>query len=365
MRLLAFADLHLDTPFKWAKANVSNLRRSNLRKSLEKIIELADDLKADAILCAGDLYEHERFSGDTASFLTKCFAKTDLRVFLAPGNHDWHGPESLYAVTEWSKNVHVFTEPGFVPIKLSSTITLWGAAHRAPANTSGFFDSGFAVDGDGINIGLFHGAERSSVPDSGEESQLHAPFNGSQVKASGMDLAVVGHYHKYRREETYIYPGNPDPLTFDAPEGNAVMIEVAETGKITATPHDLSTSEVHDLKIDLTGCDNTTEIRERIQERINDVSGSIRVTLSGDLPSSVSFSLRDDLEGLSDGHDAIVYREKDIRISWDIEAIKQEATVRGTFVRDVHSADLEEDDRQKILTIGLRALDGRKDLEVV
>jgi len=72
--------------------------------------------------------------------VAKAFADVDLPVYLAPGNHDWYGPESLYRLANWSPNVHLFTQDHLVPVNLADGLILWGAAHRAPANTDGFFE---------------------------------------------------------------------------------------------------------------------------------------------------------------------------------------------------------------------------------
>ena len=122
----------------------------------------------------GYLYQHDRVTPDTASFLVQTFAELDpIRVYIAPGNHDFYGPQSLYATGNWTDNVHIFTEPCLQPIPLAEGITLWGAAHCAPANTPNFLDS-FRTDGDATHIALFHGAERSWLTEQGEGKQPHA-----------------------------------------------------------------------------------------------------------------------------------------------------------------------------------------------
>ncbi|MGH3828312.1 MAG: metallophosphoesterase family protein, partial [Pseudonocardiaceae bacterium] len=136
MRLLHFADLHLDTPFRWARGEVARARRRGLRDTLLRIRTLADEQRVDALTCGGDLYEQDRFTPDTMEFLRSTFAELHpLPVFLAPGNHDWFGPASLYHQVKWAPNVHVFDESKLVPVSLADGITLWGAGHRAPANT--------------------------------------------------------------------------------------------------------------------------------------------------------------------------------------------------------------------------------------
>ena len=74
MKILAFADLHLDVPFSWAREPVARMRRANRRRTLENIIALAQAESVDALLCAGDLFEQDRITPDTFEFLRGTFA---------------------------------------------------------------------------------------------------------------------------------------------------------------------------------------------------------------------------------------------------------------------------------------------------
>jgi DNA repair protein SbcD/Mre11 len=125
MRLLHFADLHLDTAFRWAPLEVARARRQGLRTTLTRICNLAVELRVDALCCGGDLFEQERFTPDTAEFLRSSFGQlSPLPVFLAPGNHDWFGPVSLYQQVGWAANVHVFTEDRLTPFELADGLTI-------------------------------------------------------------------------------------------------------------------------------------------------------------------------------------------------------------------------------------------------
>ena len=119
MRLVVFADLHLDTAFAWAKPEVARKRRQALRDTLHRILALAEEVSADAILCAGDLYEQARFTPDTRQFLLSRFGATERPVLIAPGNHDWYGPRSLYAQVDWPPNVHIFEADRMSPVELA------------------------------------------------------------------------------------------------------------------------------------------------------------------------------------------------------------------------------------------------------
>ena len=135
MRLLLFSDLHLDTAFGWAGPVHGEVLRSSLRATLDRIAALVGQTRADALLCAGDLFEQARVTPATLAHLRATFAALDLPVHVAPGEHDWFGPTSPYRHVDWTPNVHVFTGSALTPVELRDGITLWGAAHRSPAST--------------------------------------------------------------------------------------------------------------------------------------------------------------------------------------------------------------------------------------
>jgi DNA repair exonuclease SbcCD nuclease subunit len=366
MNVLHFSDLHLDTPFSWAIPDLARTRRLALRQTLRRICELADELRVDALTCGGDLYEQERFTPDTAAFLRATFAELDpLPVFLAPGNHDWYGPASLYRQQEWTPNVHLFTDPSLTPVTLADGLTLWGAGHRAPANTPDLLD-GFQVDRSGVHLALFHGSAQSDLSLQEEGKVPHAPFRPEQITQSGLHHALLGHFHAPRDAPTYTYPGNPDPLSFgEDGERAAVQVSIADDGTVTRTRHVVAMSAVSDVAVDLTGVAHSGEVIDRVGAAVADLRGVVRVTLSGDIGPEVDLRPAD-LATIRGPHlDALVPRIGRVSVAYDVERLREEPTVRGAFVRDVLEANLPEDESRRILVTGLRALDGRGDeLEV-
>lgn len=365
MRLLLFSDLHLDMAFAWAPAPVARRRRQALRDTLVRIIQLADEVDADVILCGGDLYEHDRFSPDTTAFVQSTLGECERRVVIAPGNHDWFGPSSLYVQADWPPNVTVFKQNRLEALELDDGLTLWGAAHRAPAGTRGFFERDFAVDRTGVHLALFHGSERSGLPFEVEGKQPHAPFDADQLEAAGIDHAFLGHYHRPRDEPRYTYPGNPDPLAFGEDDRRGVVIaDVRPDGTITRERRRVAVSRVADVEVDVTGCRNHQEVKDRVREVLADHEGFIRLTVNGQLSQEVELHLSE-LQRQAPHLEGVVVRRGSLQVAYDLEAISAERTIRGRFVRDVLDApNLDDDQRQGILVTGLRALEGREDLEV-
>lgn len=367
LKIVHFADLHLDARFAWAGAagTASRRRREGLRDALLRIVKLAHEVGADALFSGGDLYEHDLVTPDTAEFLREAFARAaPIRVFLAPGNHDWYGPSSLYAKTRWSDNVHVFSEPRLQAVDLAEGVTLWGGAHTQPAGTGNFLAE-FHAPEDGVQLALFHAAENTGFAEQGEGKERHAPFDADELTAAGVHHAFLGHYHRPKDAERHTYPGNPEPLAFgeDGVRG-VVVATLGEDGRVTTERRSVATTQAHDIELDITGCASRQAVRERLAERIAGLEGVARVTLSGEQDPCVDLR-EEDVKDTLDGFDAALVRIGDIRPGYDIDAIRQESTVRGQFVADVLDSSLPEDEQRRVLTAGLRALDGRDDLEVL
>jgi DNA repair exonuclease SbcCD nuclease subunit len=363
MKILHFADLHLDAPFAWASREVARTRRRNRRETLTRILALAREEDVDAVLCAGDLFELDRCSPDTVEFLRSSFAGLDKPIYLAPGNHDFLSPRSPYLQARWPSNVHVFSSDRLTPVTLADGMTLWGAAHRAPANTDDFF-AGFRLDRGGVHLVVAHASERSVLPWQESGKEPHAPFDAAEIAAAGIQHAFLGHYHLPRDAERHTYPGNPDPLDFgETGERGAVLASIADDGTVTRRRVAVAVSPVHDLTITLDGAAHADEVARAVQAGLAGLRGSVRVTLNGEVAPTLELDLRD-LERLGEGLDGLVLRVASLGTSYDLDAIAGEQTVRGQFVsaaRAIGDSEL----RRRVTLTGLRALAGRRDLEVV
>jgi len=365
MRILLVSDVHLDSPFAWAKPEVARKRRQALRDALAHSIRLAIDQRVDVICCGGDLFEHDRVSPDTGQFLRGLFERANpIPIFVAPGNHDWLGPESFYARLRWSPNVHVFEQRRLAPVTLVEGLTLWGAAHHAPAGTPNFLD-GFTVDRGGVHVALFHGSEQSFFCTEEPGKAPHAPFRVDEIEASGLHFALLGHYHAPRDAEHLTYPGNPEPLRFgESGQRGVVIATIGDDGNVTIDRHSVAVSDVCDFRIEVNGCTNKQEIRDRVAGALENRHGYARVTLTGELAPEIDLQAVD-FEDVAHSLDSPpIVRIESVTVAYNLVQILQEQTVRGQFVRDVRASDLSPEERQRVIIIGLRALDGRDDLQV-
>ena len=198
----------------------------------------------------------------------------------------------------------------------------------------------------------------------GRDKHPRAPFRWQNIEESGLDYAFVGHYHRPHDGERHTYPGNPDPLSFgeDGDRG-AVVFSIPDGGPIKLERYNVASSSVHDLSVDITGCSNRNDVYDRVLAMTSGLTGAARITLNGELSDQMDL-VTSDIEDLRGGLDAVMVRVGDLRAPYDLHAIAAEPTVRGQFIKDVLASDLQGEARRRVLITGLRALDGRNDLEV-
>lgn len=363
LRIIHFSDLHLEASFAWmgSEGATARRRRRAQRAALDAIVELAREHEVDALTCGGDLYEHDRQTPRTGRFLCELFESLHpVPVLIAPGNHDWLGPASLYRQVDWSPNVHVFSGSRLEPFELESGVTIWGGAHRSPARTESFLD-GFEVDREGIHLGLFHGTLRSRRGTGDDRDLLHAPFTLDDLRASGLDHAMLGHLHAPDHHRLYTYPGNPEPLNFgETGERGAVMLEIESSGNLTTRVLPVSGTELHEVSVDVTGHGHLHSLQQQVTAALSGLEGLVRLRLHGEQDPALVLS-RPDFAGLADVAESVKVEWGDLRPALDLDHLAREKTVRGRFIQKVRASDLPPERQGAVLRMGLRALDGNRD----
>ena len=154
LKVLHGADFHLDSPFSGLKPDAAARRRGEQRELLARLTDLAREREADLVLLSGDLLDGDLVFRETVQALARALGEIPCPVFLAPGNHDWYGPQSPYAALEWPGNVHLFTGPELGAVRLPELgCTVWGAAFCAPRQSASPL-RGFHAPAEGVQLAV-------------------------------------------------------------------------------------------------------------------------------------------------------------------------------------------------------------------
>ena len=356
LKIIHGADFHLDSPFSGLTPERAARRREEQRELLDRLAALAREKAADLVLLAGDLLDSERVFRETAQSLRSALAAIPCPVFIAPGNHDFYSPRSVWAALDWPDNVHIFTGGALEAVELPGC-TLWGRAFTGPGQDSCPLE-GLTVPNDGaLHIACLHGAV-------GAERD-YGPRSSLDIAASGLDYLALGHVHRasgLRREGStfWAYPGCPEGRGFDELGEKGVLYLEAAPGHVTAQFVPLARRRYEILTVDLTGAaDPLAAVRAALSGDTENLICRLILTGEGQPPSlpALERALAPDFYGLT-----LIDRT---RLPRDLWARREEDALTGLFLQAMWDRCQELPDDpvcQLAARYGLAALEGGEEV---
>ncbi len=196
-KLLHIADLHLDSPMKNLPFSRAREFKDRLRSVFSSALSFARAENCCAVLISGDIFDTEFYSRETVEFLSGEFSRfSDIKFVIAPGNHDPYTEASPYANFDFPENVYIFNSEEMSKFEFPElNMTVYGYAFNSHSYTKRPM-SGFFADGEGFNILCAHADIDNSL-------STYAPISESELEASGLDYAALGHIHTRPEAERF------------------------------------------------------------------------------------------------------------------------------------------------------------------
>ena len=187
LKILHSADWHLGAPL----LGFTPEQRAFLKRELDKIPGKVADIcrreGCDLVLLAGDLLDHPRVTGGLDG-LKAALADCGVPVLIAPGNHDYLMPGSVWLEERWPENVYIF-RGGLESVVLEAlNCRVYGAGYTA-MDCPGLLEGFRAEGGERYCMAVLHG-------DPVQLKSPYCPVTASQVRDSGLDYLALGHIHK-------------------------------------------------------------------------------------------------------------------------------------------------------------------------
>ena len=356
LKIIHGADFHLDSPFSGLSPDQAARRRGEQRELLDRLAALAREKGADLVLLAGDLLDSERVFRENAQALRAALAAIPCPVFIAPVNHDFYSPRSVWTSLDWPENVHIFTSDALEAVELPGC-TLWGRAFSDAHQTACPLE-GLAVPGDGrLHIACVHGCVGTGND--------YGPITPGEIAASGLDYLALGHVHQgsgLQREggTWWAYPGCPEGRGFDETGEKGVLYVEAEPGRVTAQFVPLAKVRYEIITADITGPDGALfNILEALPGKTSDLICRLILTGEGDAPNLANLqqTLAPEFYGLT-----LIDRT---RLPQDLWARREEDALTGLFLRTMWDKCQGEPDNplwQLAARYGLAALEGGEEV---
>ena len=233
LKLLHTADWHLGRRFPaFEREQEVQLTRARL-EVVGRILDLAASRNVDAVLCAGDLFDHPSPPEEWWRGVLRELSRRDWQrpVVLLPGNHDPITPTSLYHPSHPFRSglpgyVHVVDRAGW-ELPIGDNAVVYANPCTSHAGQSDLAESlPTREPGDErIRIGLIHGQTFDI-----EGHQTNFPIAAGSAEALGLDYLAIGDTHAYRDVEPdapapTIYPGAPEATNFgEQGTGNVAVV---------------------------------------------------------------------------------------------------------------------------------------------
>ena len=331
MRLIHTANILLDRSYAGIPlpSTVANTCRARRREVLENIIQRAASWPADAVLIAGNLFEHDRVTPETLTFLRQTLAGAGVPVLIAPGPRDPFAHDSPYARMPWPDNAVVFDAPSWRSVTLDdASLTVHGFAAVSMATPPALPPLAPSADGR-RHIALAYGW---SAP--GDEALPPHPLGGA------VGYAALGKTAQARVIPSFPVhaAASPEPTGFED-EGAGAYLEIEWTDdEVIVTPVECGRTSFLRWAIDTATTPAWADLEQALLARTEaDAETVLEVVLTGPMPVAWQ-------EGLSEARETL--RERVLHLRWlddtepaeDWEARAAEDSVAGDFFREINQA---------------------------
>ena len=242
-RFIHTADWQIGAQFRQFGEKADLLRTVRL-ETFALALSRAREQAVDAFLVAGDLFEDNHVDSSTAVAVLELLNNfRDVRVFIAPGNHDpFTGPGSVWSRRPFShppEHVKVFTTPGVIEMGDACIIGNPLTQKRSTLDPSlRLAELAASLPADAIKVGLTHGAPAIESKHAADDF----PIDLQAATRAGLDYLAIGHWHGPLTLDggRLVMPGTPEPTDFaERGAGSIQLVEISAPGalpKVTAMP---------------------------------------------------------------------------------------------------------------------------------
>jgi len=366
VKILHCGDIHIGAAESFLEEKAA-ARRFETLITFEKIVELAQKEKVQAVVIAGDLFDSNTVEKNFIDgVLTKIASAKEIKFLFVAGNHDPLDPRSPLLKNRLPENLYVFGPKDECKVFDDIGLCAYGRS----------FDTAFlmgeekftlkAQKSDYVNLMLQHGELKSDL-----NSQYNAITRGF-IENSGMDYIALGHIHKRtdigKIGKTYFaYCGCPEGQGFDETDQKGVYLGEIGDGECNLEFFPVA-KRMHIVeKIDVTSAQSSSEMADKVIKLLEEKYGEdygdnlYKIELCGEIPEDFDFSLKEICSRVAEKVYFVKVKDN-LKPLIDLETLSREASLKGIFVKKMlERVESAPEDKKEVfynaLLTGLKAFD--------
>ena len=371
LKVIHTADIHLDSPFTLGDASASAMRREELREMFRRLCKYAAEVSADIVLIAGDLFDRKYVTKNTVDLVVKEFeGLPNTQFVIAPGNHDFYSPDSVWVKTDFPENVTVFSSEKLAKVHFEineQKVDVYGYAFTSISMDHCPFTEFSADDPEAINILVAHG---NMLKKNGED----CPITLADIRSTNFDYVALGHIHNLHEiqseeDQWYGYCGSPEPRDFGETGWHGIY--TVDMGKaedeFVCKPQFVKMASKRYMveRLNVTGAQQSDEILDAFKYMLSETDYGeetlLRLVIEGDVAPVAEIPV----EEIKAAAAQLSYLEivDETAPLFDYDYLAADPTIRGAYFRQLlpklRSADPKEREvASKALRFGLSVLTG-------
>lgn len=352
MKFIHCSDLHLDSKMEQhLSAAQARERNAECCATFARLVRYAAEQNVTAVLIAGDMFDTERSSAQTAGFVLDQIRNTPQVDFLyLRGNHD----EAVFDGLEKPENFKTFGSDW--SYYRYDDVVIAGLEMNGE-NWGGMYDT-LSLEKENTNIVMLHGQE-STQPD---REQIALPL----LRGKNIDYLALGHIHSYRCEKLdldscWCYCGCLEGRGFDECGEKGFVLLNVEDGRVKPAFVPFARRTLQEVKVDITGLTAVTQILQATEQASEGISSDclVKFTLTGhytlETQKDPAF-----LKKMLEGRFYFLRIKDESRLKIEKETYEHDISLKGEFIRLVMASDKTEEEREQIICCGIRALHGEE-----
>lgn len=347
MKFIHCSDIHLDSKMERNLTGAqARERNAEVCATFARMAAFAAEQGVTAVLVAGDLFDTERTTAQTVGFVLDTIRNVPNVDFLyLRGNHD------ASAFEGWD------TPDNFKTFGDGWTYHRYGDVVIAGMELEADYD-GLTLPGETVNIVTLHG-QTSTQP--GEEL-IALPL----LKRKNIDYLALGHIHSYQTGKlddrgTWCYCGCLEGRGFDELGAKGFVLVNVENQTVCHEFIPFARRTLEEVAVDITDLVTVSQILAAAEKESAGIPAEnlVKITLTGTYTLETQKDLQF-LKKMLEGRFWFLKIKDESRLKIEKESYEHDLSLKGEFIRLVMASGRTEEEKERMILCGIRALSGEE-----